>query len=210
VVTHFWLKTIGTTVFISLFFVAYFRVLNFPIFPVTVMPLTVLDAWTPFIPLTLVLYLSLWAYVPLAPLLQPEKTSLYAVGWEAGGVALVGLGIFIFHPTAVPVPAIDWSQHPGFGFLKTVDASGNACPSLHVAFAVFAAIRVQAVLRDTRSRASLHVMNWAWCVAIAYSTLATKQHVAVDVFAGAALGVAGGMVRWATPLVCRLRGVSAI
>jgi membrane-associated phospholipid phosphatase len=37
----------------------------------------------------------------------------------------------------------------------------------------------------------LRLLNGAWCAAILYSTLATKQHVAVDLFAGAALGLAG-------------------
>ena len=33
------------------------------------------------------------------------------------------------------------------------------------------------------------ISNWAWCIGIVYSTLATLQHVAVDVLAGLALGV---------------------
>jgi membrane-associated phospholipid phosphatase len=35
----------------------------------------------------------------------------------------------------------------------------------------------------------VRVFNWAWCVGIAYSTLATKQHVAVDMVAGVILGM---------------------
>ena len=35
----------------------------------------------------------------------------------------------------------------------------------------------------------LQLLNIAWCVGIAYSTLATKQHVALDVFAGTALAL---------------------
>ena len=196
---HFWLKTIGITAFITLFFILYFRLLNFPVFPVTVMPQLALDNWIPFAPWTLVLYISLWVYVPLAPVLIPEKSTLYALGWEAGGVAIIGLGIFLFWPTVIPPLPIDWSQHPGFEFLKTVDASGNACPSLHVAFAVFTAARVAASFREAGISAPLHWANWLWCLGIVYSTLATKQHVVVDALAGAALGAAGGVIRWAHP-----------
>ena len=193
---HSLLKTVGITAFITVFFIAYFRLLNFPIFPVTVMPLLALDNWIPFAPLTLIAYVSLWVYVPLAPVSLPTKSELYELGWEAGGVALIGLGIFLVWPSVIPAIEIDWTQHPGFEFLKTIDASGNACPSLHVAFAVFTAIRFHASLREVDARLSLRVANWLWCLAIVYSTLSTKQHVAVDAFAGAALGILGGTVRW--------------
>jgi len=36
------------------------------------------------------------------------------------------------------------------------------------------------------------LINACWCVGICYSTLATKQHLLIDVLAGAALGLAGG------------------
>jgi len=194
---HFWLKTLGITAFITVFFVAYFRLLNFPLFPVTVMPLTEVDRWIPFTPVALVLYVSLWLYVPLAPVLLPDKRELYALGWEAGGVALLGLGVFLFWPTVIPAIEIDWSRHAGFEFLKAVDASGNACPSLHVAFAVFTAVRIDSSLREIAASLRVHAVNWLWCLGIVYSTLAIKQHVAVDVLAGAALGVAGGAWHWA-------------
>ena len=33
--------------------------------------------------------------------------------------------------------------------------------------------------------------NWAWCIGIVYSTMATRQHVVVDVLAGLAVGTLG-------------------
>jgi membrane-associated phospholipid phosphatase len=75
-------------------------------------------------------------------------------------------------------------------FLKGVDASGNACPSLHVATAVYAAFRLNWQIAALGLPRGVSRANVLWCVAIAYSTMATKQHVAVDVAAGAALGVA--------------------
>lgn len=33
------------------------------------------------------------------------------------------------------------------------------------------------------------IFNWTWCIGIIYSTLATRQHVTVDVLAGLMLGV---------------------
>lgn len=193
---HWLLKTVGISAFITVFFIAYFRLLKAPIFPVTVMPVTWLDHVIAFNPYALVIYLSLWIYVPIAPIAIADKRKLYALGWEAGGVAIVGLGIFLFFPTMIPALPIDWARYPGFEFLKTVDAAGNACPSLHVAFAVFTAIRFDETLRELRARAVLHVGNWAWALGIVYSTLAIKQHVAVDAYAGTLLGVVGGQLHW--------------
>jgi membrane-associated phospholipid phosphatase len=193
---HSLLKTAGITAFITLFFVGYFHLLNSPIFPVTVVPLTAWDHLIPFSPWMLAFYVSLWIYVPLAPVLLPTKRELYALGWEAGGVAVIGLGIFLFWPSTLPPLSIDWSQHPGFEFLKTIDASGNACPSLHVAFAVFTAIRVHETLALIGARRRLMITNWLCCAVIAYSTVAIKQHVVIDVIAGAVLGVFGGVIHW--------------
>jgi membrane-associated phospholipid phosphatase len=79
-----------------------------------------------------------------------------------------------------------------------VDAAGNACPSLHVATAMFNAACLEPLLRRVGAPASLRVANALWFVAIAYSTLAVKQHVAVDVAAGATLGLlfALASLRW--------------
>jgi membrane-associated phospholipid phosphatase len=188
----------GTTVGMTVFFVAYFAVLNHPQFPTTVMPRIAADRLVPFRPEALPLYVSLWLYVSLAPSLLATRRDLVSYGVAAGVLSVVGLGIFLFWPTAVPAPDVDWSRHPSFAFLKAVDATGNACPSLHVAFAVFTAVWFERLLREMGAGLGGRALNWLWCVAILYSTMAIRQHVALDVLAGAALGVAVavGHLRW--------------
>jgi membrane-associated phospholipid phosphatase len=105
------------------------------------------------------------------------------------GTCLAGLTVFYFWPTAIPAADIDWARYPDVAFLKSMDASGNACPSLHVATAVFSAIWLHHLLRGFGAPLWILILNWAWCTGIVYSALATRQHVAVDVFAGLALGV---------------------
>lgn len=147
-----WLpKLIGLSLGMTAFFVVYFRLLNHPIFPVTIMPLTAVDRFVRFRPEMLPLYISLWIYVPLAFVLLQTRRELLASGAAAAGLSVIGLGIFLLWPTAVPNLGSDWSSHPSFAFLKTVDASGNACPSLHVAFAVFTAVHVGRLLRELNS-----------------------------------------------------------
>ena len=195
---HFLLKLFGTTAFTWVFFLGYFHLLRYPAHEVVVMPLTALDHWIPFQPWTLGAYLSLWLYVGVAPGLQLTFRELVVYGLWAAALCLTGLGIFYACPTAVPPLTFDVSGYAGFQMLQGVDASGNACPSMHVAVAVFTAIRINAVLRRARTPALLRVLNWIWLAAIVYSTLAVKQHVVLDVLAGAALGLAfvGPSLRW--------------
>ncbi|MFI4941244.1 MAG: phosphatase PAP2 family protein [Burkholderiales bacterium] len=187
--SHLFLKTFGITLFMSAFFTGYFYLLNNPVFPVTVMPVTALDIAVGFKPATLFLYASLWLYVSLPPALQATRGELIYYGWAVGGLCVAGLSCFLLWPTAVPSANIDWEQGYGFSILKGVDAAGNACPSLHVATAVFSAMWLNRQLFEVGAPRIFRVLNWAWCAGIAYSTLATKQHVAVDMFAGVMLGM---------------------
>jgi membrane-associated phospholipid phosphatase len=186
-------KTAGLTLGMAGFFAAYFRLLHHPFFPVTVMPLTPLDRLIGFQPWTLALYVSLWVYVPLGCILQESRRELRAYAVAALGLGALGLGSFLVWPTAVPVVQTNWAAHPSVAILKSVDASGNACPSLHVAFAVFTALCLGRLLRDLRAGFTLRAANWLWCLGIVYSALATGQHVVVDALAGAPLG---GLAGW--------------
>ncbi|SFB73113.1 PAP2 superfamily protein [Polaromonas sp. OV174] len=185
---HFYLKSLGTMLFISLFFGVYFYLLKYPAYPTTLMPVTWLDHLIGFQPLALPVYLSLWVYVSLPPLFLASKRELYAYGLAMTLTCLIGLGIFYLWPTAAPAADIDWALYPGMDFLKNMDASGNAFPSLHVATAVFSGIWLHHLLHRLSGPLWLLTFNGAWCVGIVYSTLAIRQHVAVDMWAGLVLG----------------------
>ncbi len=179
------LKMAGTMAGMSVFFFAYFWLLHHRAFPVTLMPLTAVDRAIAFRPEAFVVYASLWIYVSLAPALLTTKRELlsHAVAWSV--LSAIGLGIFFFWPTAVPAAEVNWAPHSAFAFLKRIDASGNACPSLHVAFAVLTAVWFERLLREVGAGGIARSVNWLWCAAIVYSTIAIRQHVALDVLAGA-------------------------
>lgn len=183
-----WLKALGTAAFMVVFFHAYFYLLDHPAGAVTVMPETALDRWIGFQPWALPIYLSLWVYVSLPVALMLSPREIVAYGVRIGGLCLAGLGVFYLWPTKVPAFPLDWMQYPGFSLLRGIDAAGNACPSLHVATAVFTAIWLNWMAPALGWGARLRRLNALWCLAIAYSTLATKQHVVLDVLAGALLG----------------------
>ncbi|MET3383511.1 phosphatase PAP2 family protein [Variovorax paradoxus] len=187
-------KMIGTTVGISGFFVVYFWVMHNPPSEPMVMPLTRLDHWVGVSDDAMVLYGSLWFYISLAPAFAKDKAELWACARDAAIMAAVGLVVFWLFPTTVPVFAVDWAQYPALQFLKATDVGGNAFPSLHVAFAVLTAMLLDRQLRGVQAPTWLRVLNLLWAFGIVYSTLATRQHVLLDVLGGTLLAAA---VSWA-------------
>lgn len=193
VIPKYWyLKSFGTMLFISVFFGAYFYFLRHPAYPITVMHNTLLDRLIGFQPLALPVYLSLWVYVSLPPLLFATRRGLYEYGLDIALMCIAGLAVFYFWPTAVPAADIDWALYPGVTFLKNMDASGNAFPSLHVATAVFSGIWLHHLLRRIGGPLWILLLNAVWGIGIIYSTIATRQHVAIDVYAGFLLGAIAG------------------
>jgi membrane-associated phospholipid phosphatase len=183
-------KALGTTVAMTVFFVAYFHVLKNPAFDVTVMPQTAFDRAIPFTPQALWVYFSLWVYVALPPALLRTRAELAGYGAWIGALCLAGLLIFWRWPTAVPPRADDVVAHAGFALLHGIDATGNACPSLHVATAAFSAAWLDRLLRELGFGREWRAVNLAWVAAIVWSTVAVRQHVVLDAVGGLLLAVA--------------------
>jgi hypothetical protein len=186
-----WLKAAGTIAFMWSFFALYFYVQRSPQFPVTQIPLTWLDRAIPMQAWGWIPYLSLWVYTTLPPALQPDFRSLAYYGVCISAVCGTGLLCFYFWPTAVP-SAFN-SPQPDLAWLKGIDLARNACPSLHVATAVFSSLWLHRQLRQVGAGRAWRIGNFAWGVTIVYSTLVTKQHVVWDVVAGIALGGVGAL-----------------
>ncbi|WP_374591545.1 phosphatase PAP2 family protein [Aquabacterium sp.] len=193
----FWLKAVGTSAFMTLFFTAYIHLLKNPRGEVITMPLTRLDAWIPFQWWAVLIYLSLWFYVSMPVALMVRWRDVASYGWRIALLCLVGLACFWLWPTAVPPSNIDWAVYPGLSVLKGVDTAGNACPSLHVATAVFSACWLRWMAPYVGVGRRWRVATALWCVGIAYSTVAIRQHVVLDVCSGALLGA--GMARLLRP-----------
>jgi membrane-associated phospholipid phosphatase len=190
---HFPLKFLATSALIALFFVGYFYVQQAPSDVPAVVPLTVLDELIPFQPYALVPYLSLWVYVGAGPGLQRTGRELLMYGLWIGALSVVGLVLFYLWPTRLPDLIANTAGGQMLGMLRRVDSIGNACPSMHVAAAMFTVIRVHDVLARIQAPRWLKGLNILWCLLIVYSTLAIKQHVMLDVLAGTVLG---GVFGW--------------
>jgi hypothetical protein len=184
---------LSTTGGIAVFFYAYFWAMRHPLGAVTVMPVTWVDQWIGFQPLSFPLYVFLWVYISLATALAKDLRELATFGAASLAMSVVGLAVYMLLPTRVPDFAIDWSLYPSMQFLKTVDVGGNAFPSLHAAFCVFTAVVLHVQLRAMGAARWIRVCNLLLCAGILYSTMATRQHVALDAVAGAVLGAAASL-----------------
>ena len=195
---HFGLKMLAAWLLAGGFFLCYFLLLKFPLWPVTLMPVTAPDLWIGFRPGALWLYVSLWLYVPLAPGLLHDRRELLDYYLAVVALSLAGMAVFLLWPTASPRPELDWMQYPPLGPIIAADDAGNALPSLHAAFAVFSGIWLDRLMRRAAAPHWLRGASMLWGLGILYSTLATRQHVAVDVVAGIALGWAAAQLhlRW--------------
>ena len=182
------LKLIGNTAATVGFFVLYFSVMAHSLPHARLLPLTPLDRWLELRVAALPLYGSLWLYLALPPAFAKDMRELNAFAINAALMSAIALTIFWFWPTAVPIFAIDGELHPALHFLKTTDAAGNAFPSLHVSFSVFACWLLARQLRAVGAPWWAQALNLAWAVGIVYSTLAVRQHVVIDVAGGLLLG----------------------
>lgn len=191
---HMLLKALGTPLFIALFFGAYFYLLKYPVYQTTIMPTIWLDHVIEFAPNALSLYLSLWVYVSLPPALIATRPVLYRYALAMTAACMIGLLSFYFWPTAIPSPDIDWTLYPDVHFLKNIDAAGNAFPSLHAATAMFSGVWLHVLLRSFGGPRWILALNALWGVGIIYSTIATRQHVAVDVLGGVILGGVAALI----------------
>ncbi len=193
---HFWLKLLGISGFMWIFFSAYFHLLRNPVNPVTTMPLTVVDEWIGFQPWAFWAYVSLWLYVGIPAGLTRDVPALLRHGAWATALCLVGLACFYLLPTAIPAAnlAMGSATHTGFAVLQGVDATGNACPSMHVATALFSACWIHRRLSDIRAAWWAFAINALWAALIVYSTLAIKQHVLLDVLGGTLLAAVFALV----------------
>lgn len=181
-------KAIGTTLFIYLFFRGYFWVMENPNATPFTVPITPIDDLIPFNIAGLPIYLSLWAYVSLAPALLNSLRALLSYGLWISLMCITCLTFFWFFPTATPPADIDLLRYPSMAFLR-VDTGLNAFPSLHVASAVFTAAWLTVLLRKIDAPGYIQALNIVYCLLIIWSTMAVRQHVFWDAVSGTLIGL---------------------
>ncbi len=181
-------------VFLGLVYcMGYVVIERYPVFRPIRFPLLAIDRRVAFSPRWV------WAYESIYPLLMVAllgrargDIARYATGFII--VMGVGFSVFLLFPVQGPRPPI----FAGGGLYRlqtTIDTPLNSFPSMHIALATYSAcVGIQCTSGVLRRR--LAALLPAWVLCIGYSALATKQHYAVDLPAGALLGWAGQRLAW--------------
>jgi membrane-associated phospholipid phosphatase len=153
------------------------------------MPATALDRAVPFHIAWAGVYLSLYLLIPLAPVLYTSARDLSRFTIAMAVMSAIAFVFFLVWPTTVPRPSVP-SQTFLYDMITRFDRPRNACPSLHAAFAVLAVLSFEPLLRARSSFTtwSVRASVWLWAGVILYATLATRQHVLIDLAAGGVLG----------------------
>jgi len=185
--------------------IPYFTLQRLALFPRRAVPVLALDHAIDFQPGALWAYLSVGLLVPLAPLLATRRSELVRY---ARGLALLCVACFVaflFVPVEGPRPAVP-PDHRAYQWLVALDRPANSFPSLHAGLALYSLLFGLRVLRGAlapAARRAVTGLGTLWVALILYSTLATRQHWAIDLPAGMALAFAAYALAWrsAEPVV---------
>ena len=168
----------------------YFTLQRVQLFPPFTPPELGLDAAVSFAPEWIWAYASLFALVPLSASLSAERSEVAAFGRALLWLCIPSFLFFLIAPSAGPRPPEAGAARE-LGWLLAVDTPWNAFPSLHAGLTVLCLLharRVFAAGLASAPRALWDFGSLGWGAAIAFGALASKQHWAIDLAAGAALG----------------------
>jgi membrane-associated phospholipid phosphatase len=183
-------KYIAGAIMYAIGYACYYVTNHNLVFPARELPMNWIDLQTPFLPWSVLIYMSEYFYFAFVYILLRDYDNINKYLYSFFLLQLVSCGIFVVYPTIYPreqfpVPADlpDWLQST-WTWLRTQDAATNCFPSLHVSSVYLSAF---AFLSENRKR-----MFWTffvWSTAIAASTLTTKQHYLADIVSGIFLSV---------------------
>jgi membrane-associated phospholipid phosphatase len=169
---------------------AYLAIQRTIIFSTRSVPANWFDHAIPFQPRWVWAYLSLYLLNPIGPLLTRSRKDLLRYACGVLFLFVIGCMCFFMFPVAGPRPAAP-EGYWLYGRLILVDRSYNSFPSLHAACAIYAVLYATYASADSSRpglRKLLLSLTWLWAGLILYSTIATRQHFAIDLLPGIFLG----------------------
>ena len=187
------LKLTLTLALTAFFCIPYFTLQRLVLFPVHTLPLTAIDDAIGFNARWVWVYQSAYLLLLAVPwtATKREELSKYATGF----IVLSTLGFFCFFFVPIRAPRLDNEiNDPMFRLLVWYDRPLNCFPSLHVGLAVYTMFVAGEIFDRTspgHTRTPVLFLGWLWTTLVAYAALATKQHYAIDLPAGALLAIVG-------------------
>lgn len=135
---------------------------------------------------------SLWFYLSFYGLLgwiglavdaRCYQRYIRSIAWTA----LISHLVFLLIPNGVTREAIDADSAPFiYQWLVLADEPRNAFPSLHASLSILAGM---AAIASPKIRLTFKILAWIWVLGIFWSTIALRQHYAVDLISGGGLAL---------------------
>ncbi len=178
------LKYPAGAVLAGIAFLMYHFTNHYPVFTPQELPIFGIDAIIPFIPWTVLIYVSEYLFFIAIYITCRDMENLNKYLYSFLATQGVSCLIFFFWPTTFPrhlfpIPA---DTHPFiagvWAWLRQADTPLNCFPSLHVSTVYLSAY---IFLDEQREKFPFFI---TWGTLIALSTLPTKQHYIVDIVAG--------------------------
>lgn len=125
-------------------------------------------------------------------LVKKEGVHRYAMGVAVMSAA--SFLIFYIFPVAAP-RVVNLPADGSMAWIVMYDGPLNAFPSLHAGFLIYTGLLAWRMFGHVMPRV-VAVGGLIWGGLILYSTIATRQHYALDLVAGAALGYVADWFAW--------------
>lgn len=189
------LKLVVTLIVSILFWSIYLFLSRHAWFPLHTLPITMLDVWAGYHPAVWSwVYESIFLLTGLAPwlIVSREQLRRYVAGFAF--LSLVSFLLFAIFPVASPRPA-SVSNSRFLIFITRVDGPLNAFPSLHAGCLIYNLALVHRMFGKSLIPWAAALL-WLWALLILFGTLATKQHYALDLLAGAIIGAGADRLAW--------------
>jgi membrane-associated phospholipid phosphatase len=169
----------------ALSYTIYYLTNHFPARTPVELNMTWIDLNTPFIPLSVLIYISEYIFFAFIFIGLKRAHVINQYLYSFFGLQLISCIIFVVFPTTYPrdqfpIP----TDTPAYlqaiwSWLRTQDTPNNCLPSLHVSSVYLSSF----VLWDDGQKTKFWI-TLIWGTAIALSTLTTKQHYVADIVAG--------------------------
>jgi PAP2 superfamily protein len=184
----------------------YFALQRVRLFPMRTMPMTLVDRAIAFEPGWAWVYQSGYLLIVGVPWLLSTTDDIgrYVRGFIS--ISYIGFICFLLLPITGPRPDV-WPSTGMFALLAMYDRPSNELPSLHVGLLTYTML-VGATVSRTRIPSAQCIWMLAiagvWATGVTYAALATKQHYALDIPAGALVGWVGFRHGWRRDAVAQI------
>ena len=150
--------------------------------------MTLIDQMAPFLPYSVLIYMSEYFYFAFVYILLDDYDNMNRYLYSFFLLQAVSCFVFVVYPTIyprelfpVPNDLPQWLQAT-WVWLRKADAPTNCFPSLHVS-----SVYLSAFVFITDKQKKLFWFFLIWGTLIALSTLTTKQHYFADIISGFSL-----------------------